>query len=40
MKKESYDLLKEVPNSKFNTDKMLLTEYFDFGEYILNYRII
>ena len=38
MKKESYDLLKEVPTSKFNTDKMLLTEYFDFGEYILNYR--
>ena len=38
MKSESRDLLKEVPKSKYNTDKLLLTEYFDLGEYIINYR--
>jgi len=38
MKSESRDLLKEVPKSKYNTDKILLTEYFDLGEYIINYR--
>ena len=37
-KNESNDLLKEVPNSKYNQDKVLLKEYFDFGEYLINYR--
>ena len=38
MKNESKDLLKEVPKSKFNNDKDLLKEYYDFGEYLINYR--
>jgi hypothetical protein len=38
MKSESKTLLNEVPKSKFNTDKNLLQEYYDFGEYIINYR--
>ena len=38
MKNESKDLLNEVPKSKFNTDKNLLQEYYDFGEYLINYR--
>ena len=38
MKKESNDLLKDVPNSKYNTDKVLQKKYFDFSEYVLNYR--
>ena len=38
MKNESKDLLNEVPKSKFNNDKDLLNEYYDFGEYLINYR--
>ena len=38
MKNESKDLLNEVPKSKFNNDKDLLKEYYDFGEYLINYR--
>ena len=38
MRNESKDLLKEVPKSKFNNDKDLLKEYYDFGEYLINYR--
>ena len=38
MKSESKTLLNEVPKSKFNTDKNLLQEYYDFGEYLINYR--
>ena len=38
MKKESNDLLKDVPNSKYNTDKVLQKKYLDFSEYVLNYR--
>ena len=38
MKKESRDLLQEVPKSKYNLDKTLLEEYLDFGEYIINYK--
>ena len=37
---ESHNLLKEVPKSKFNSDKILLKEYFDFGEYLINYWAI
>ena len=37
-KNESNDLLKEVPKSKFNQNKNMLTEYYDLGEYIINYR--
>ena len=37
-KNESNDLLKEVPKSKYNQDKVLLTEYYDFGEYIIHYK--
>ena len=40
VKNESHDLLKEVPKSKFNSDKILLKEYFDFGEYLINYWAI
>ena len=40
VKNESNDLLKEVPKSKFNSDKILLKEYFDFGEYLINYWAI
>ena len=35
---ESKDLLKEVPQSKYNTDLVLQKKYFDFSEYIMNYR--
>ena len=35
---ESKDLLKEVPQSKYNTDSVLQKKYFDFSEYIMNYR--
>jgi hypothetical protein len=38
MKSESKTLLNEVPKSKFNTDKNLLQEYYDFGDYLINYR--
>ena len=38
MKKESRDLLQEVPKSKYKLDKILLEEYLDFGEYIINYK--
>ena len=38
MTKETQDLLKEVPKSKYNLDKFLLNEYLEFGEYIINYR--
>ena len=38
MIKESKELLQEVPNSKYNLDKNLQKEYFDFGEYIINYK--
>ena len=31
-------MLNEVPKSKFNNDKDLLKEYYDFGEYLINYR--
>ena len=38
IKNESLDLLKEVPTSKYNTDALLKKKYFDFAEYVLNYR--
>jgi hypothetical protein len=38
MKRESKDLLKEVPESKYSTDKILLEDYFNFGDYLINYR--
>jgi len=38
MKSESKTLLNEVSKSKFNSDKNLLQEYYDFGEYLINYR--
>lgn len=38
MKSEAKNLLQEVSKSKFNSDKNLLQEYFDFGEYLINYR--
>ncbi len=37
-KRESRDLLKEVPESKYNKDKVLLEDYYNFGDYIINYR--
>ena len=36
MKKESYNLLKEVPSSKFNINKLLINEYFDYSGNTLN----
>ena len=38
IKNESLELLKEVPTSKYNTDALLQKKYFDFAEYVLNYR--
>ena len=38
MKSEAKNLLQEVSKSKFNSDKNLLQEYFDFVEYLINYR--
>ena len=38
IKSESKQLLNEVPNSKYNTDKVLQDKYFNFAEYIMNYR--
>ena len=38
IKTESKELLNEVPKSKYNTDISLQKEYFDFAEYVLNYR--
>ena len=39
IKIETNDLLKEVPKSKYNLDKTLINKYFNFGEYVINYRI-
>jgi hypothetical protein len=36
--KESGELLREVPNSKYNTDKLLQEKYFNFAEYVIKYR--
>ena len=38
LKKESKELLNEVPESKYSTDKVLLKDYFNFGDYLINYR--
>ena len=38
LKRESRELLKEVPESKYNKDKVLLEDYFNLGDYIINYR--
>ena len=38
LKKESKELLNEVPESKYSTDKVLLEDYFNFGDYLINYR--
>ena len=38
IRNESLELLKDVPTSKYNTDALLQKKYFDFGEYVLNYR--
>ena len=38
IRNESLELLKDVPTSKYNTDALLQKNYFDFGEYVLNYR--
>ena len=38
MIRETNDLLKEVPKSKYNLDSVLLNEYLGFGEYIINYK--
>ena len=40
IKSESKDLLSEVPKSKYNTDIILQNKYYDFAEYVLNYRAI
>ena len=39
LKNQSLDLLREVTNSKYN-DKTLKKKYFDFGEYVLKYRLL
>ena len=38
IRNESAELLKEVPNSKYNTDKILKEKYFKFAEYVIKYR--
>ena len=38
IKSESMELLREVPNSKYNTDKILQAKYFNFGEYVIKYK--
>ena len=38
IRKESGELLREVPNSKYNTDKLLQEKYFNFAEYVIKYR--
>jgi hypothetical protein len=40
IKSESILLLNEVPNSKYNTDKILQAKCFNFSEYIMNYRAL
>ena len=40
IKNESLDLLNEVPTSKYKTDILLQQKYFDFAEYVLNYRLM
>ena len=39
LKNQSLDLLREVTNSKYN-DKTLKNKFFDFGEYVLKYRLL
>ena len=38
IRNESAELLKEVPNSKYNTDKVLREKYFNFAEYVIKYK--
>ena len=38
MIRETKDLLKDVPKSKYNADAVLLNEYLGLGEYIINYK--